>query len=130
MRKWWSPFKKVWKFIVLLLLLLLTFSYAMFQGGFVSWFLFYSFLPFAIYSFALSFYSLSGIEVIRNIEKSTYNAGEPLRVMVTVKRRSSFPLFYLFIADQLDDILMNTHQQKRQRYLFYRVSKRNFLLIM
>ncbi|WP_342429268.1 DUF58 domain-containing protein [Neobacillus sp. FSL H8-0543] len=126
MRKWWSPFKKVWKFIVLLLLLLLTFSYAMFQGGFVSWFLFYSFLPFAIYSFALSFYSLSGIEVIRNIEKSTYNAGEPLRVMVTVKRRSSFPLFYLFIADQLDDILMNTHQQKKTKVLILPGFKKEF----
>lgn len=64
--------------------------------------------------------------MIRNIEKSTYNAGEPLRVMVTVKRRSSFPLFYLFIADQLDDILMNTHQQKKTKVLILPGFKKEF----
>jgi uncharacterized protein (DUF58 family) len=117
MRKWWSPFKKVWKFIVLLFLILLTFSYGMFQGGFVSWFLFYSFLPFAIYSLAFSLYSLRGIEVNRHLEKFSYNAGEPLKVKVTVKRRSFFPLFYLIVADQLDDSLMNAHQQKKSKVL-------------
>ncbi|MDF2855295.1 MAG: hypothetical protein K0Q87_1146 [Neobacillus sp.] len=117
MRKWWSPFKKVWKFIVLLFLILLTFSYGMFQGGFVSWFLFYSFLPFALYSFAFSFYPLKGIEVSRHIEKFNYNAGEPLRVKVTVKRRSFFPLFYLIIADQLDDNLINAQQKERAKVL-------------
>jgi uncharacterized protein (DUF58 family) len=117
MRKWWDPFKKVWKFIILLFLILLTFSYGMFQGGFVSWFLFYSFLPFAIYSFAFSFYSLKGIEVIRSIEKFSYHAGEPLKVMVTVKRRSFFPLFYLIIADQLEENLLNTNQRKKAKVL-------------
>ncbi len=126
MRKWWSPFKKVWKFIVLLFLILLTFSYAMFQGGFVSWFLFYSFLPFAIYSFAFSLYSLSGIEVIRHINKFDYNAGEPLKVMVTVKRRSSFPLFYLLIADQLDDSLVDVHQKKKTKVLILPGIKKEF----
>jgi uncharacterized protein (DUF58 family) len=117
MRKWWDPFKKVWKFIILLFLILLTFSYGMFQGGFVSWFLFYSFLPFAIYSFAFSFYSLKGIEVIRSIEKFNYHAGEPLKVMVTVKRRSFFPLFYLIIADQLEENLLNANQKKKAKVL-------------
>ncbi|WHY92239.1 DUF58 domain-containing protein [Neobacillus cucumis] len=94
-------FKKVWKFTVLLLLILLTFSYAMFQGGFVSWFLFYSFLPFGFYCLVLSFYSLKDMMVIREIPKSDYNAGEPLKVKITLRRGSSFPLFYLMAADQL-----------------------------
>ena len=57
MKKLWNPFKKVWKFVILLFLIILTFSYAMFQGGFVSWFLFYSFLPFCplLYRFIVLF---------------------------------------------------------------------------
>lgn len=73
----------------------------MFQGGFVSWFLFYSFLPFGFYCLALSFYSLKDMTVIREISKSDYSAGEPLKVKITLRRGSSFPLFYLMAADQL-----------------------------
>lgn len=45
----------------------------MFQGGFVSWFLFYSFLPFAIYCLALSFYPLNDLKVTRVLR-----IGDPL----------------------------------------------------
>ncbi|MBV7509273.1 DUF58 domain-containing protein [Bacillus sp. sid0103] len=117
MEKFWPILKKVWKFILLLFLILLTFSYAMFQGGFVSWFLLYSFLPFAIYCVALSFYSLNEFEVTRVLPKTDYNAGEPLKVMVYVKRANSFPLFYLLIEDQLDDSLKFAPQQKKPKAL-------------
>jgi uncharacterized protein (DUF58 family) len=89
----------------LLFLILLSFSYAMFQGGFVSWFLFYSFLPFSIYCIVISFYSLNELEITRVLPKSDYNAGEPLKVRVMIKRRNSFPLFYLLVEDNLDDTL-------------------------
>lgn len=77
----------------------------MFQGGFVSWFLFYSFLPFALYCICLSFYSLNELEITRQIPQSDYNAGEALKVTVNVKRKSFFPIFYLLIEDQIDDTL-------------------------
>ena len=89
----------------------------MFQGGFVSWFLFYSFLPFAIYCVALSFYSLNELEVTRILPKSDYNAGEPLKVEVSVKRAKSFPLFYLLIEDHLSDSLKFAPQQKKPKAL-------------
>jgi hypothetical protein len=41
MQKYLQKLKEVWKLMTLFILILLTFSYAMFQGGFVSWFLFY-----------------------------------------------------------------------------------------
>ena len=93
--------KRIWKLILLLLLFVLTFAYAMFQGGFVSWFLFYSFLPFAIYCIALSVYPLSSFDVKRILPKAEYNAGEPLNVTVQFKRENRFPLFYLMMADNL-----------------------------
>ncbi|WP_419954630.1 DUF58 domain-containing protein [Neobacillus niacini] len=117
MKKLWIPFKKVWKFVVLLFLILLTFSYAMFQGGFVSWFLFYSFLPFALYCVGLSFYSLNELEITRHIPKNDYNAGETLKVTVNVKRNSFFPIVYLLIEDHLDDSLKHSQQKKKAKAL-------------
>lgn len=110
----------------MLFLILLTFSYAMFQGGFVSWFLFYSFLPFAIYGVALSFYSLYELKVTRELPKSDYNAGEALKVTVTVKRPRAFPLFYLLIEDQMGDVLKYAPQQKKAKTLILPGLKKEF----
>ncbi|WP_312476354.1 DUF58 domain-containing protein [Neobacillus sp.] len=126
MKKLWTPFKKVWKFTLLIVLILLTFSYAMFQGGFVSWFLFYSFLPFAIYCVALTFYSLNELAVIRVLPKTDYNAGEPLRVSINVQRSKAFPLFYLIVEDNLDETLKYALQQKRSKTLLLPGVKKEF----
>lgn len=117
MKKLIGLFKKAWKFILLFILILLTFSYAMFQGGFVSWFLFYSFLPFAIYCVALSFYSLTEMEVTRVLQKTDYNAGEQLKVTVHIRRSKGFPLFYLLLEDHLDEALKYAQQQKPPKAL-------------
>jgi uncharacterized protein (DUF58 family) len=126
MKKLWIPFKKVWKFILLLFLIILAFSYAMFQGGFVSWFLFYSFLPFAVYCVAISFYSLKEFEVTRVLSKSDYNAGEPLKVTVKIKRQRKFPLFYLLIEDTLDDPLKYASEHQKAKALLLPGLKKEF----
>lgn len=126
MKKLLRFFKKAWKFVLLFILILLTFSYAMFQGGFVSWFLFYSFLPFAIYCVALSFYSMNELEVTRILPKTDYNAGEPLKVTVQIKRSKGFPLFYLLIEDHLDEALKYAKQQKAPKALLLPGMKKEF----
>ncbi|MDP4163377.1 MAG: DUF58 domain-containing protein [Bacillota bacterium] len=115
----WTWLKKTWKFIVLMVLIIATFSYAMFQGGFVSWFLFYTFLPFSMYSLALTFYSLGEVEVRRSIAKSEYNAGEELKVDVIVKRKSSFPLFYLIVEDTLSEALAASDKRSQAKMLLF-----------
>ncbi|MFH5781715.1 DUF58 domain-containing protein [Heyndrickxia sp. FSL K6-6286] len=89
---------KTWgKFLLLILFLLLTFSYAMFQGGFVSWFLFYSFTPFALYALLIALYPLSDLTVERRFNRDTYAAGEHLDMVITIDRNYPFPLFFLII---------------------------------
>lgn len=95
--------KNFWKLIVLIFLVILTFSYAMFQGGFVSWFLFYSFMPFALYGLGLSIFGLGKITVKRTLAKQELNPSEKLLVKVQLLRSSSFPLFYMIIEDQISD---------------------------
>lgn len=97
---------------MLVLFVLITFAYAMFQGGFVSWFLFYSFLPFAVYGLAVMLHSLNEFEVERRLSKSDFAAGEVLEVTITLKRKSSFPLFYLVFEDHL--MLTSTPPEQRK----------------
>jgi uncharacterized protein (DUF58 family) len=126
MRRFFKPYKNVWMFILLIFLILLAFSYAMFQGGFVSWFLFSSFTPFALYCLILSFYPLSHFEVKRVLPKTDYSTGEPLKVTVRIKRTSPFPLFYLLIEDQLNDSLKASRQKQKVRALMLPGFKKEF----
>jgi uncharacterized protein (DUF58 family) len=87
--------------LLLFLLFLLAFSYAMFQGGFVSWFVFYSFLPVLMYSFLVLFYPLGDFKINRVIKKRELFSGETLHVTIEFQRRFPFPLFYLLVEDQL-----------------------------
>ena len=85
--------------IGLFLLLIATFAFAMFQGGFVSWFLFYTFFPFAIYSLVLFFYPLTSFQVERNVIKKEYVAGDTVQVNIRLTRKNRFPLLYILVAD-------------------------------
>jgi uncharacterized protein (DUF58 family) len=64
--------------------------------------------------------------VTRVIPKSDYNAGEPLKVTITVKRSSSFPLFYTIIEDQLDDSLNNAQHPRFAKELLLPGFKKEF----
>jgi uncharacterized protein (DUF58 family) len=119
----------VWKLIILVLLLLITFSYAMFQGGFVSWFLFYSFLPFALYAVCLFFYPLGRFSVERQFPKREFHADEPLTVKVTLKRDSFFPLLLLIVEDHLSEELAGSVFQKVNKAFLYPGFRKEFSFI-
>ncbi|MCI3985416.1 DUF58 domain-containing protein [Bacillus vallismortis] len=92
-----------WKLIVLTLLTAAVFSYAMFQGGFVSWFLFYAFLPFVVYAGLLALYPLRSFQASREVAKTQLHAGDRLSVSVTLRRKLPFPLMYMVIEDCLPE---------------------------
>ena len=109
----------------IIFLLLVTFSFAMFQGGFVSWFLFYSVLPLVLYSITMAFYPIQRLKVERYISKNKLMAGEEIEVTIVIKRRSNFPLFYVVLEDVLPEVLLretryegNTHQIQSRILLF------------
>lgn len=87
--------------IWLISLFLLAFSYAMFEGGFVSWFVFYSFLPVLINSVLILCYPLNDFKVGRILKKHELYGGETLEVTIELTRRLPFPLFYLIVEDHL-----------------------------
>ena len=109
--------KGIWKLFVLFSLNMITFSYAMFQGGFVSWFLFYSFLPFSLYALSLALYPLAEFTVERKLEKWNYHANEALSMKVTLKRNSFFPLFFIIVEDCLPEA-WNEYGYKEKNKIF------------
>ena len=82
-------------------LLIAAFVFAMFQGGFVSWFLFYTFLPFALYSLVLLFYPLSSFVIKRKVTKKEYVAGDTVEVSIILTRKNRFPLLYVIVEDEM-----------------------------
>ncbi|WP_232223989.1 DUF58 domain-containing protein [Anoxybacteroides tepidamans] len=93
-------------------LLGILFSYAMFQGGFVSWFLFYSFLPFGLYSLTIMLYPLRAIKIERVLEKRRYHAGETLTITIQMTMPIFFPIAYMIVEEKLPHSLQNVKRSK------------------
>ncbi|WP_338443858.1 DUF58 domain-containing protein [Bacillus spizizenii] len=109
-----------WKLIVLTLLTAAVFSYAMFQGGFVSWFLFYAFLPFVVYAGLLALYPLRSFQASRQMAKTQLHAGDRLGVSVTLRRKLPFPMMYMVIEDCLPEGIesLNRDEAVAKRLVF------------
>ena len=117
---------KLWKPFSLFLLLAISFSYAMFQGGFVSWFLFYSFLPFALYALYLLFVSLQSFTAHRHLSKREYFAHDDLTVTIHVKRKHSFLLLFIIVEDLLNQTMQNAVKDKTNKTIYFLGFKREF----
>ncbi|WP_439022826.1 DUF58 domain-containing protein [Bacillus thuringiensis] len=115
----------VTKLLLIPLCLFLTFVYAMLQGGFVSWFLFYSTIPIGLYSLLLPFYALRDAEVKRITNQNEYVAGEAFLSTITIKRKFPFPLLYLVIEDELPPQFTSYRQTKMNKVILFPGFKRN-----
>lgn len=102
------------RFLFVLLILGGSFVFAMFQGGMVSWTIFYAILPFALYSLLLFFYPLSNFTVQRQIESSSLQMGDSLKVKTILTRRIPFPLLYTVVYDEWANGDMQKLGQKKQ----------------
>lgn len=80
--------------------LLLVFSFAMFQGGFVSWFLFFSVSPFLIYALLLLVVKERFVLFERKMEPSHVESGQTVKVTLTMERKTRFPFIYM-MAEEL-----------------------------
>lgn len=101
------------RLLFVLFLVLFSFAFAMFQGGFVSWFIFYTLLPFALYSIAFFFSPISKIEVERYIQTAQIRKGGKLIATVKLKRPSRFPMLYLVIKEATQSAPLIKHASKK-----------------
>ena len=99
------------RLLFVIFLVISTFVFAMFQGGFVSWFIFYTLLPFELYSIAFFLSPISKIEVERYIQTAQLRKGGKLIVTVKIKRPSSFPMLYLVVKEVTQSTQLIRHAE-------------------
>ena len=99
-------------------LLATSFVFAMFQGGIVSWTIFYILLPFVGYSILLFFYPISSIKVERELMPPRVHRGGSLMVVVRLKRKFRFPLLYVVAAEMGDDSRLHASAGSRMKQIF------------
>ncbi|MFZ3591728.1 DUF58 domain-containing protein [Bacillus sp. DJP31] len=105
---------------VIVFLLAVTFIYAMFQGGFVSWFIFYCFLPFGLYSLLVSFYPMGLFTVFRTVNQEQFTSGEKLKATITIERKLPFiPLLYVIVEEEIPASLKFCQQSKRSKNIVF-----------
>lgn len=108
-------------FIIILFTLL--YAYAMFQGGFVSWFLFFSFLPIFFYQFGLLLSPLHRWQVKRTLSHHTVRAGDSVTVMIKINRKFPFPLFYCIFEEVIPQTLKRIDSGSAKYYHLHEPNK-------
>ncbi|PKG45904.1 DUF58 domain-containing protein [Planococcus sp. MB-3u-09] len=114
------------RMIFVLILLFLTFSFAMFQGGFVSWFIFYVSVPFILYSVLLSFYPLRNLHAERVVHTPRVRSGHRFSATVTVRRAFPFPLLYTILEEQAQSARLKVRMSDAGRQLLLPGFRREF----
>lgn len=84
---------------LVILLLCITLTFAIIQGDFLLWFVFFSLLPFAIYSIIVSFTPISNLTVERKIQEGKLEAGDEMTMTVVLKRHSFMPVLFFAIQE-------------------------------
>jgi uncharacterized protein (DUF58 family) len=107
--------KFLFNLFFVLILIAILFSYAMFQGGFVSWFLFSSFLPIFIYHLGFLLYPVKNWKVSRGLSRKVIRAGESVTVSITLKRKTPFPIYYCVVEEVFSQSL-NRLDKGHQKY--------------
>ncbi|MFD1849613.1 DUF58 domain-containing protein [Oceanobacillus bengalensis] len=106
-----------------LLLIAVLFSYAMFQGGFVSWFLFYSLLPIIFYQFGLLLYPMKKWKVTRKLSRQVIAAGDGVTVSIDMKRKVAFPVYYCIVEEVFPETLRKMDSKQEKYYYMDRPDK-------
>lgn len=113
------------KIIGLIFLMAISFCFAMFQGSFVSWFIFYTFLPFVLYSVLLFFYPLRAMEVRREVSQRECRAGDFVEVTLTITRRNRLPIIYMLVEEDWRKV---QNEGFRKKMLVFPGFKKNITL--
>lgn len=89
----------------------------------MSWFLFYSFTPFAVYALLIAFYPMSDFKVERTFNGDSYSVGDELKITISLERKIPFPLFFLIIRND------SSFADKGEELILYPWFKRRFSVV-
>ncbi|WP_158734609.1 DUF58 domain-containing protein [Alteribacillus sp. YIM 98480] len=99
--KLWGAFIKTIKLLSIFVMAGALYAYAMFQGGYVSWFLFYSVIVIVLFNAVFILYPLRFIEVERRIDRKLLSYNDTVKVDLILKKKVPFPLLFLSVYDEV-----------------------------
>src|SRR5690606_35378418 len=85
------------RLITVVSLLIITYCYAMFQGGFVSWSVFFTILPFLVSSILLAIIPIRFKGISRTLSKERIGRGSNVQVSVTFRNTSWFRCVFMMV---------------------------------
>lgn len=112
------PAKLFIRFLLLIGLVIVLFSFAMFQGGFLSWFLFYSYIPFFLYYMLFIFYPLHKWKVDSNLSSRVVHAGDQVNIELYVQRTFPFPIPFSIFQLEIPESLHKKDTRRKDKSLF------------
>ncbi len=89
----------------------------MFQGGFVSWFLFAGFFPILIYHLGFLLYPINNWDVTRQLSRQVIRAGDSVSISINIERKVPFPIYYCVFEEVLP-ISLNKVENGQQKYFY------------
>jgi len=126
MRKIVEILKQSGRYLTIIGLFIFTFCFAMFQGGFVSWFIFFTVLPFLLYSLVLAFIPLRIQHVVREITPTNLERGDKANIKVRFENKSLFPIVFIIVRELDMDERFYKIAEGRSGNLFLVGWKRHF----
>ncbi|MGY4691156.1 DUF58 domain-containing protein [Salibacterium sp. K-3] len=92
---------KMGKALLLAAVVAVLYAYAMFQGGFVSWYLFYSVLSVMLLNVLGSAYPLRKLKVTRDCSRVMLSHRETMKVTLHIEKKVPFPFLFLSVEDDV-----------------------------
>ena len=126
MKKWRAFFEQSKYFLTVGLLMIITFCFTMFQGSFVSWFIFFTVSPFLVYSFIFLLVKEKIIRVERQIEPGRVVSGQSATVTINVERKTFFPFAYMVIEELVNNEGLIRSKEQGKRSVTFVGFKRKF----
>lgn len=83
----------LFKWVLTILIFSGSFVYAMFQGGFVSWFLFYGLALVFLSSCFIPLLSVLGLRAERTLSSTEVEAGDTIEVVIKLSKPRLIPFF-------------------------------------
>lgn len=90
-----------------LILLAALYVFSRVQGGFFSWFLFYSASFLSLYEWGTSAFSLNGVNVDCRISTHRLTAGQSLQLECQIERKSFWPLLWVRLSVETQSTVAN-----------------------
>ncbi|GAF14759.1 hypothetical protein JCM19045_4090 [Bacillus sp. JCM 19045] len=110
----------LFKWVLTILIFSGSFVYAMFQGGFVSWFLFYGLALVFLSSCFIPLLSVLGLRAERTLSSTEVEAGDTIEVVIKLSKPRLIPFFYYELIDYVPNAILT---EKSSAMIFFSFDK-------